>query len=178
MSRFSSLLPTVPSFLVDAAGGGRLLTGALVCAGMLGLAPITAVGQETGTSSCSEPSPCPATDTTQNPEVTCVEQETTAEDDLVLHLYGRHLAKEDTPPAQLIYRKRGRSGRGGRTNDDFEVKSRCHVATTLQSGMGAIPVGADSLELRLQREPPTREALQEGGKGTVSDWHYIAIPNR
>jgi hypothetical protein len=174
MSRLPSLSNAALSFLVNARGR-RLLTAALVCAGMFVGLPLGALGQDAETPSCSEPGPCPATDTTQNPEVTCVERKSNSDNDLILHLYGRHLAKEGAAPAQLIYRKRGRSGRGGRTEDDFEVKSTCHVVTTLQAGTGAIPLGADSIEFRLQREPPTPEEAKNGGKGTVSDWHYLKV---
>lgn len=68
------------------------------------------------------------------------------------------------------------SGPVARINDEIEVKSACHVVTTLYvEGSRRLSEG-DSIEFRLQREQPTAEEHQkEGATGTVSDWSYVEL---
>lgn len=187
MSAFLTLRDAVPSRLADSGGPRGLLAAALVFAGMIAGGPITAVGQNTEEAAaaptqtaelpCSEPSPCPSTDTNQNPEVTCFEPHASPSDkDVTLHIYGRHLAKKGEPPARLAYRDSWRSGSVAKTREDFEIKSACHLVTTLYVEGDPTLSEGDSVEFQLQREPPTLEEYREhGSKGTVSDWHYIKL---
>lgn len=125
---------------------------------------------------CSEPSPCPATDTARNPEVTCYEPHSTPVDqDVTLHIYGRHLTKPDAPPVRVLYRDSEMSGPMARMNEDIEVRSACHVVTTLfVEGSRRLSKG-DAVEFRLQRSEPTREEAREGSKGMISEWHLVDV---
>lgn len=165
---------------------GLLLGAFVVLIGALGGQPKTVLAQDAEETKvettrmaeplCSEPTPCPAPDTTQNPEATCYEPHSSPiNKDVTLHIYGRHLAKTDGPPRRLIYRDSEMSGPVARTNDEFEVKSACHVVTTLYVEDARRLSEGDSVEFRLQREQPTPEEHQEGAKGTVSDWHHVEL---
>lgn len=179
-----SILRGVPS--LNCVHSGLLLVASAVLIGATFGGPDTVRAQDSETTTaepmhrteppCSEPSPCPATDTTQNPEVTCFEpQSSPINKDVTLHIYGRHLARTDVPPVQLIYRDSEMSGRMARTNDEVEVKSVCHVVTTLYVQDARRLSEGDSVEFQLQRERPTPEAAKNGAKGTISDWHYVEL---
>lgn len=164
----------------------RLLGGVILAVVMMGMIPGPAPAQDTddapvrptqtGDPPCREPSPCPATDTTKNPEITCYDPHASpSNEDVTLHIYGRHLAKKDEPPAQLAYRNSWRSGSMAKTREEFEVKSACHLVTTLYvRGDRALSEG-DSVEFRLQRKQPTLAEYKEGSMGKISDWYYIKL---
>lgn len=163
-----------------------LLGGGLLGVGVIGGAPGAALAQDTEETTadttrvaeppCSEPSSCPAPDSTKTPEVTCYEpRSASASEPFALHIYGRYLAKADGPPKRLIYRNSRDSGSGGYTNGEVEVKSACHVVTTLNLVPKIGLRRGTTLEFRLLRTPPTMEERRQGATGIVSDWFEIEL---
>ena len=162
-----------------------LIVGWILIVGVGASAPHTAFAQDTeavaestqvATPPCSEPTPCPAPDSTQNPEVTCYEpRSASASEPFTLHIYGRYLTKAEDPPRQLIYRNNQDSGAGGYTNDEVEVQSACHVTTTLNVVPNIGLRRGTTMEFRLLRTPPTMEERRQGATGIVSDWFEVEL---
>lgn len=156
--------------------GIRTITlGAVIAVG-----PATASGSDSGsgsTDTCGAPASCPAADAGKPPEVICHEPMShTIESDPTLHIYGRYLTGEDEGPVRLIYRNAKASGTAGRTNDEIEVKSACHVAVKLYIAAAPSLKPGSTVEFRLLRDPPTEEMVDSNEYGEVAtDWREVQI---
>lgn len=134
-------------------------------------------GTSDSAGSCDEPASCPAPDAGKPPEVTCHRPTShTIESNPTLHIYGRHLIREGEPPVRLIYRNDEASGTAGRTNDEVEVESACHVAVELYIAAAPSLRAGSTVEFRLLRDPPTEEMIESNEYGEVAtDWYEVEI---
>jgi len=103
-------------------------------------------GGTVGSDECSEPPTCPEPSASKAPEVTCYEPASVAigrkeekspesrqrgmkgppkikNTSAKLHIFGKHLVREDGPPVLVIYRPASKDGPGGQADTDLEVKS-------------------------------------------------------
>ncbi len=131
----------------------------------------------TSNPSCSEPSSCPSPDASRDPTISCYEPHwASVEENITLHIYGEHLVPEDGEPRRVIYRNAEATGTGGRTNEDIEVVSDCHLKVTLYVEQAPSLACGSTIEFRLQRREPTSEEVDAGDQmGVVSDWREIRL---
>lgn len=155
----------------------RFATWAIALATVTGTGPVTAQSSTVGSSSCSAPSTCPTPDEGASPEVTCYSPAShTIEENPRLHIYGKNLVREDAGPVRLIYRNDRTSGTAGRTNEDIEVHSACHVSVELYVAAAPSLAAGSTVEFRLLRDAPSEEMIEENDYSEVAtDWHTMEM---